>query len=444
LSSARWLILLAAAGAAVAVPWPVEPVDQPHPLGNYWGEYQNYGGDPYFHPGIDVITPDTFNVAVHAVQHGWVKAWGTTQADLHYRLAICDTNSQFTGRAAGWLYAHIDADQPHKQVGDEVQVGDIIGELVDWPLDASFDHCHFARISDTGATWQRFPEPTWWFIQNPLTLMDQHEDLAAPVFQNARSGARFAFCRNNTSTYQQPTNISGDVDIVARIYDKTGYSTGDSTWDKMTPYQVEYMIRSAGGTVVVPWTLSLQFSNYLPWDDVSCVDVVYKSDNTCQTYGDYDMREYYFIVTNTDGDSLIETTDASGTWQSGLTGDGSYWVFVRASDVFGNTTTDSMQVTTNNGVAVAERIQPVLSRPLELTPAVTAGPVLVSFSLSQPTQCHLLVVDALGRVIRELADGRLGAGNHNVTAAVTDNGVYLVELVLDNGDRYSRKLVVAR
>jgi hypothetical protein len=174
--------------------------------------------------------------------------------------------------------------------------------------------------------------------------------------------------------------------------------------------------------------------------------VLYKSDNTCQSFGDYDQREYFFIVTNTDGDSIIETTDRDGKWQSGLVGDGNYWVFVRASDVFGNTTTDSMQVTTNNGVAVAERVQPVLSLPLSVSPAVGTGDFSVSFGLASEAGASLRVLDPLGRVVSTLAHGRLGRGAHSYRPAADGSrlggGVYLVELALGNGDAYTRKLVV--
>lgn len=436
------LAIFVSAGAA---PWPIAPFDSMHVLGNNWGEYQDYGGGPYYHNGIDIITVGVQGAEVHAVRHGYVKAWGTIQAELHYRLAICDTSPDVTGRQSGWLYAHIDADRFHKVVGDEVEVGDLIGYLVPWPV-TGFDHCHFARISDTGATWNRFPGPTWWFIANPLLEMTANTDLVPPVFRNARTSQRFAFCRNNTSTYQQPTNLTGDLDIIAKVYDKTGYTTTDTIWDKLVPYQVDYMIRSAGGTVVVPWTMSFQFSNLLAGtSDTASARVLFKNDATCRSYGDYDAREYYFNITNTDGDSLIELTDVAGAWASASTADGDYWVIARALDVSNNTTYDSMLVTTNNGVtAVAERIQPVLSQPLSVAPGVTRGPYSVSFGLGQPASVSLRVFDAAGRVTATHISGQLAAGAHTASGTISGSGVYLVELALGNGDSYTRKLVVLK
>jgi hypothetical protein len=43
------------------IPWPLPSTNSFHCLGNNWGEYQNYSSgttSSYFHPGIDIITPD--------------------------------------------------------------------------------------------------------------------------------------------------------------------------------------------------------------------------------------------------------------------------------------------------------------------------------------------------------------------------------------------------
>jgi len=431
--------LLSASGFATG--WPIPPLDSVHPLGNNWGNYQDYGGSPYFHNGIDIITVGQHNAEVRAVRRGWVKAWGTIQADLHYRLAVCDTNLSYTGRAEGWLYAHIDSSRWHKQLGDEVQAGELIGYLVYWTV-SGFDHIHFARISDTGATWQRFPNPTWWFIQNPLTILRPNTDLVAPVFQNARTGARFAFCRDNVNnSYLNPTGLTGDVDIIARIYDKTGYTTRNDTWDKLAPYQIEHMIRRDDGLVVRPWTLSLQFSNRL---DAANVHVVYKNDNTCNSYGDYSRREYYYIVTNTDGDSIIESTDTQGKWATAEVGDGNYWVIVRASDVYGNSTLDSMLVTTANGVGLAELPAAALDGRFTLTPTAGRGPRTIAFNLLAAGRVQLRAFDQTGRLATPLCDAVLPAGPHSFRFDPPAPGLYFVELVVPGVLRQTAKVTALR
>ena len=42
---------------AIAIDWPMPPTTEAQPLGNSYGEYQNYGGASYLHPGIDILRP---------------------------------------------------------------------------------------------------------------------------------------------------------------------------------------------------------------------------------------------------------------------------------------------------------------------------------------------------------------------------------------------------
>jgi hypothetical protein len=77
---------------------------------------------------------------------------------------------------------------------------------------------------------------------------------------------------------------------------------------------------------------------------------VYKQDATCPTRCNYDSlaRRYFYIFTNTDGDSLIEPSDSLGGWNTTLTADGDYWVKVVARDEYGNAAADSMMVKVRN------------------------------------------------------------------------------------------------
>ncbi len=423
---------------ALAIFWPIPPLDSVHPLGNNWGNYQNYGGGGYFHNGIDIITPHQQGAEVRAVANGWVKAWGTIQEELHYRLAVCDSPPTYTGRAPGWLYAHIDPARYHKNLGDEVGEGELIGYLVPWPV-TGFDHLHFARISDTGAFWQRFPNPTWWFIQNPLTLITPNHDLSPPVFLNARPGQRFAFCRNNTSTYLSPTALNGDVDIIAKIYDKTGFTTGDTIWDRLAPYLIEYSVKSAGGTTVIPWCTALVFAGQL---DASLVGVVYKQDNTCRSRGDYSNRDYYYIITNSDGDSLIEATDTAGTWATAAVPDGNYWIIVRTGDIAGNTAIDSMMVTTNNGVPIVEHHPALLTAPLTVRP--TPDGYQISFSITQSAPVRLLLFDQAGRQVARIKTGTIAAGEHIFNISPPEPGIYFLNFAIPPDQNYRAKITVIR
>jgi hypothetical protein len=327
-----------------ATGWPVTPRDIAHPLGGHWGDQLNFG-TPYMHPGIDPF-PDTIGQALYAVAHGWVKAWGTTQAEFHYRLAISDSPMARTTRTTGWLYAHVDVTRWHKSFGDEVNEGELIGYIVPWPV-TGFDHVHFARISDTGATWARFPNLTWWFIQDPLTIITPVVDTTKPTFEDARTGYRFAFSRNNSAAYFRPDTLKGDVDIIAKIYDRINPYTSSPIWNRQVPQTLTYSIR--GPYRSQDESLAVTFKYVLP-QGAREDSAVYKQDATCRSWGDYNTRDYFFIVTNGDGDSVIEATDTSGTWLTTSFPDTSYWVKVTARDARGNSRSDSMQVTTANNI----------------------------------------------------------------------------------------------
>ncbi len=393
--------LLCAVLPAVAFNWPIAPTTQAHPLGNNWGEFQDYGGGAYFHNGIDIF-PLSVGAPVYAVAHGWVKGWGTIQANLHYRLAISDSAMGNANRCTGWLYAHIDPNRFHKNVGDEVQAGELIGYLVDFPY--NFQHIHFARISDTGATWQRFPNYTWWFVQDPLTLLAPNSDTVRPVFEDARSGSRFAYCRDNASTYLSPDSLYGDVDIVARVHDRMTLSTGNSTWDRLAPFILDYRIK--GDWDSLPWRLALSYKYGLPPPGTPEINVVYKKDATCNTRGDYNYREYYHVVTNTDGDSVIEASDSTGRWATAGFHDGYYWVYVRALDAAGNARVDSQRVRVVNG-----------NPPLEVAClAVTSPPALCDTGDVIAPACS--VVNNGPTAVSYSVRMRIGSG-YNEVAAVT-------------------------
>ncbi len=366
----------------VSIGWPLAPQDTTQPLGNNWGEFQQYGYTPYLHPGVDVMGI-TIEKPVYAVQDGVVKAWLTTSGEWHWRLAIADYETNDSVDA--WLYAHIDADMYHLNVGDTVAEGQLIGYLVEWPI-TGFDHLHFARIKDAGAVWSY---GDWAFIQNPLTLMTPYIDTTIPVFENAVGNELFALCLNNTSVYLSPDSIYGTVDIIARIHDKTCLPLPDTVWERLIPYEIEYEIH---GPLNVPTTLSFIFHGVLDYQNN--VHVIYKDDGVCDTRGDYEERDYYFIVTNTDGDSIVEASDAAGAWVTTDFPDGDYWIVVTAYDAAGSVGQDSMLVTVRN-TGIAESDESGIARDLRVIPNPNHGSFVICGT------GKISIFDVSGRLVAE-------------------------------------------
>ena len=325
------LILVVGYSPAYGIRWPFNPDSVSLPLGNNYGEFQDYGTGPYYHPGIDIL--QLFGTPVYAVKSGIVKAVLTTSAQYHWRVAIGD--SAGSGWCDGWLYAHLDQSTIQVQVGDTVQEGDYLGDLIYWPV-AGFHHLHFVKIRNQGTTWSA----DWLFIGNPLDELVPIDEPDPPVFENVQAGTKFAFCRNNTHDYFNPgTPISGEVDVIAKIYDQV-----NNTHWKLNPYRVEYSVFN--DSVSYGPITSFTFTDTLFWD--RNVDVIYQNDATYQTQGDYDYRNFYFIVTNTNGDSIIESSDKNYSWNTADFPNATYWVKVTAFDSFGHVTSDSMQVQVEN------------------------------------------------------------------------------------------------
>ena len=332
-------VLMLSSTPAGAIRWPFGSGDQSLPLGNNYGEYQYYGGYPYLHPGIDIL--QFAGTPVYAVKSGIVKAVLTTSADYHWRVAVGD--SAGSGWCDGWLYAHLDRSTIQVQVGDAVQVGDYLGNLVWWPV-AGFHHLHFVKIRNQGVTWAS----DWKFIANPLDELSPINEPDPPLFENAREGAKFAFCYNNSHYYFDPGSpLSNQVDIVARISDRTNHAT----W-RLIPYRIDYSIFN--DSVSYGPVLSFIFTDTLYWEDN--VGVIYQNDETCYTLGDYDYRDFFFIVTNTDDDSVVEASDFFLGWDTEQSPNATYWVKVSASDRYGNSSADSMQVVVENYFQVAGRV----------------------------------------------------------------------------------------
>lgn len=325
------LLLAFSATVFAEIPWPMEPFDQAQRLGNSYGEYQNYGGFSYLHPGIDILHPA--GTHVYAVEAGWVKAVLTTDAELHWRVAIGDSAS--AAECDGWLYAHLDRLTIAVSEGQHVDSGQYLGDLVFWPT-SDFHHLHFVKIRNSGLTWTS----DWQFIGNPLDELVDITDTVAPWFEEASPGAKFRFCRDNTNGFFGVGDpVNGDVDIIAHAHDLVGHPT----W-VLAPYAMGYEIYS--DSIDLGPFVSLVFTGELLWDQVA--DVIYKEAEPCNSEGDYDFREFYEIVTNHDNDTLITPADKAGTWATDQIPNDTYTVRVWASDRYGNVTWDSMDVATEN------------------------------------------------------------------------------------------------
>ncbi len=397
------------AQAGRGIPWPIAP-DEQHPVGNTYGEYQYYGGAPYPHPGFDVMGEP--GQAVFAVRRGVVKAILTTSGSWHWRVAVGDSTTAST--SLGYLYAHLDQPTIAVDVGDIIEQGEYLGDLVEWPI-YGFTHCHFTRIEDSGATW----DGVWLSVHNPHLDLTEQSETEPPVFEPARGSDLLAFCNNETSTYQSPSGLHGAVDIIAHVGDRIA-----SSW-VCTVQELRYTIYPLGMPEhpLVDDRLSQYFDfvcdTYGSGEiDAFMIDLLYKDDSVCNTQGDYDYREFFHVVTNTDGDGIIEETDPAEAWDTSSLPDRSYVVKVTAIDVAGNARSDSMIVTTLNGNP-SGLADGMLSEPRLLLESIAPNPALagtsIRFRLASADRISAIVHDPAGRRVRVLPGGAFSPGAHSIS-----------------------------
>ena len=332
----RLLIFVALLATGFALPWPSLPMDSVHPIGNSWGNYQNYSSSPYCHNGQDIMVPAQ-SPAV-ASKPGYVKKVWFGGSPMYNGVTVAD--SAGAAFCSGYMYYHIDDTTIQVQEGDTIAVGDTLGFIATWTV-AGFHHNHFSANHNSGVIWSDFGA----FYHNPLLDLSPNNDSTVPTFLNAYSGQRFAICLNNTSTYQTKDSVHGTVDLICRLDDKINHRI----W-RVAVYRIDYSVRDTSGSYVVPLTRAVEMSDSIDGYSPYQSRVVYKQDATCDTRCNYDSlaRQYYYIITNTDGDSLIEPSDSLAGWNTTLSPDGDYWVKVIARDEYSNTAVDSMMVKLRN------------------------------------------------------------------------------------------------
>lgn len=310
----------------------------PHPVGNSYGEIQDYGGSPYLHPGVDIMGAHFENV--FAVKDGVVKAILTTSGSLHWRIAIA--NEQTADSSEGYLYAHLVQESIPFAIGDTVEAGEVVGTLVPWPV-ADFTHIHFARIKAAGTVWSG----AWWTINNPHIDIPDMIDTTPPVFENAFGNNLFAF-RDSNGIYQQVEQVRGNVQIISKVHD-----ISNSIW-KIDVNELSYKLFEEGApsyAVIDKVSFAYDFkldtyfsSNY----EGMILSTIYSRDATCFSIGNYNERNFYQIISNTSGTRDINPDDKNRLLNTRLLPNGVYSIEVTAKDAIMNSSTVSMEFIIDN------------------------------------------------------------------------------------------------
>jgi hypothetical protein len=320
------LAALVCLGTAAAERWPLGPGDVPQRCGNNCYEYQRYGGSPYYHDGLDCL--GLGGDPCYAVADGYVSLIRVSEP-LYTGIIVNYTQ----GQDKGWLYWHITYGTIPFIEGDPVKESDRVGNIATWPV-SEFHHVHFTR--------SYYPGVKSWYdaVDNPIEFMAPSAENQAPAFRQAETNQWFSFCEDNGTARVDPNDVKGSVDIIALVGDKIV----DPYWD-VVPYDITWWINGTGGSV--PPTKFVTFTGECP-PSSTVTTVVYKRAGIWQTQGDYNYRDFYFIVTNTDGDGIVEVGDEAYNFDSTTLPNGTYTLYVEAKDFAGNMTQQTMDFTINN------------------------------------------------------------------------------------------------
>ena len=325
-------------------------------VGNSYDEIQEYSAPPYLHEGVDLL--GYYLQDVHSVKKGYVKAVLTTVADYHWRIAI--SNDDSPSESQGYLYAHLEELTIPYAAGDSVNEGDVVGQLVDFPV-TGFVHCHFARIHCQGFFWNG----DWWTFDNPLQYMTNFYDSIAPEFETTLNNDEFAF-RDAGGNYLSPDSLYGNVIVISKVFDRI-----NSGWH-VDVNNLRYNLSPlfSPQTLVVDtnaYTYSFYNDGYLSGTYATQVlNTIYSRDISCNSSANYTTRDFYHLVTNSNGDDSITISDASQILSTANYPDGWYILRIIASDASGNKTIDSMAVlfiNGNNGIPINSNQQSIIFSP---------------------------------------------------------------------------------
>lgn len=409
------------------IPWPFIPFDSMRTVWNHYEQHMGgYGSDySYLHQGLDLITP--IAEPTYAVQSGVVKCVLTLGGAVYWRLAISESNVE--DHSNGWLYAHLIENTIQFDVGDTVEVHDYLGDIVEWT--SEWGHIHFVEIKDSGFVWL-YNDNEWGINFNPLLALTPVSDITPPLIDDVFTNQKFGFCTNETSQYQNPNSLSGDIDIIVKVIDYAG----DSDWQQPA-FKIDYWIkRIADDSVVVPRRMAHILNHSYPFYSGDNYEpfatVIYKRDEVLiPTSWMQTERNFHHIITNSDGDSIIILEEKYLALHTNDYYDSVYRIYVEVFDQSGNSAIDSMDVYFNNGISsidaltIPTKFNLFQNYPNPFNPSTT-----ISWQAPIGGWQILKVYDVLGNEVVKLVDEYRNAGRYEVNfdASKLSSGIYFYHL----------------
>jgi len=424
-----------------SIPWPFAPFDSMRTVWNHYEQHMGgYGSSySYLHQGLDLIVP--IAEPVYSVYSGVVKCVLTLGGAVYWRMAVSD--SQNVGWSNGWLYAHLIENTIQFEVGDTVSVHDYLGDIVEWT--SEWGHIHFVEIRDSGLVWF-YNDNEWGINFNPLLALTPMIDPHPPIIQNVFDNSLFGFCENETSNYLMQDSLYGNIDIIAKVVDYIG----ESVWQQPAFRTYYWIKRISDNELIQPRKLghilnhSYNFydgDNYEPY-----AAVMFKRDELLlPSSWSSEQRNYYHVLTNSDGDSIINLSEDDLSFPTTDFADGNYRVYVEVYDPAGNYDLDSMDVKFKNGIVNVSEIETAVPDKFELSqnypnpfnPSTKIRyriPFADTHRRASPQNVSLKVYDVLGNEVATLVNEARTPGVYevNFNASHLSSGMYIYRLRTEN------------
>jgi hypothetical protein len=264
--------------------------------------FQNYGGSPYWHDGLDIRSQ--VDQPMYAAAGGKVVNLENYRPGnaLYWEIAILDDEGFV------WKYHHVDRKSIPEEIvtafkkGERVKAGTLLGNVVRWPITTYgevFHHLHLLVVAKDGQ------------YVNPLLMMEPLADTKAPVINKIGLAKNHSPIAGNEVRGPHALYLDAS-DLV--LHDKY----------ILPPYKISYKIDGSDECVV--W----EFIN-LPSgkNDTDYIEDFYMK-GTC---GNYSCRKFYFNLNFTKASPRKTMTLSPG--------DHSVEVFVE--DAAGNKASESFQ-----------------------------------------------------------------------------------------------------
>lgn len=240
-------------------PWPFPLLS----IGHNMQSFQNYGGSPYWHDGLDIRS--RVDQPMYASAGGKVVNVENYQPGnpMYWEVAILDEEGFV------WKYHHVDRKSIPEEIlrayktGGSVPAGAFIGNVVRWPVTTFgevYHHLHLLVVAKDGQ-----------YI-NPFLMMEPLADTSAPVIR------KIGLAKNHRPI--SGDEVSGPFALYVEANDLVLH-------DKfiLPPHKISYRLN--GGDEVVVWEFV-----HLPSgkNDTDFINDFYM-EGTC---GNYSCRKFYF------------------------------------------------------------------------------------------------------------------------------------------------------